>query len=96
VNFLYFTGWCEQACTASKAQLHCDLYLPHRSVVEQARNDSSRGSANGGPGSGELRVIERIKEFELQLVLEPVAEAGVLDQGQVGLCLARIAKNVTA
>ena len=80
----------------SEAQLHRDLYLPHRSVVEQARNDTRGGSADGGPGTGELRVIERIEKFELQLVLEALAKAGVLDQGQVGLRLARIAENVTA
>ena len=80
----------------SEAQLHRDLYLPHRSVVEQARNNTRGRSADGGPGPGELRVIERIKELELQLVLEAIAEAGVLNQGQVGLRLARVAENVTA
>ena len=41
-------------------------------------------------------MIERIEKLELQLVLEPVAEAGVFHERQVGLGLTRVAENIAA
>ena len=79
-----------------EAQLHRDLDLPHRGVVEQARNDASGGGADAGPRAGELRVIERIEKLQLQLMLEPIVEASVFHERQVGLGLTRVAENIAA
>src|SRR5262249_32392753 len=80
----------------SEAHLHGDLNLPHRRVEKQARNNTGAGRADGGSWSGKLRVVERVEELELQLVLEALPEPGVLHERQVGLGLARVAEDVAA
>src|SRR5262249_39366383 len=65
-------------------------------VVKQARDDTSAGRTDRRPRTGKLWVIERVEELELQLVFEPLAEARVLHQRQVGLGLPWIAKDATA
>src|SRR5215831_5519162 len=91
----------DQSCllvktSSSEIHLHRHLDLPHRCVVEQARDDARAGRTDRGPRTGKLWVIERVEELELQLVFEPLAEPGVLHQRHVGLGLPWIAKDATA
>src|SRR5262245_1845256 len=81
---------------SSETQLHSQLDLPHRAVEEQRRNPTRARRADGVARRGELRMIERVEEFDLELALEALAEAGVLDQREVEVGLSGRPQGVAA
>src|SRR5207248_6165071 len=79
---------CLGACgknPASEAELHRQLYLPHRRVIQQTRYHPGGSRADRRSGSRKLCAVDSVEHLDLELVLEPLPEARVLHDGEIGL-----------
>src|SRR5581483_2874789 len=80
----------------SKAELHCQLNLPHRRIVKQARDDARACGADRRAWARKLGPVESIKHLDFELMFEALLEASILHNRKVRLKDTRRSQNVSS